>query len=255
MPHGALVLPMRTAARGQRGLIVSTEGLRSSDERQQESEQQHQSAGSSPCSPSELCYRSQHLRRLRLFHWIPRRNPAEAIVDSHTYRPMHFIDARVDILADHLEPDTRELCRTLSSDQPGLVGELEGEAWRAALLTGAITRDATLRFRLRNHCGLAGQSNKHHLPRRNAKRVRLMTERQRTGTIRALLSGSGELWLTTHKRVAFHHAHHAVMLTVLAAASRQIRLALWCHRKERRSERKAKDGQQRDGDQLTQCLH
>ena len=63
-----------------------------------------------------------------------------------------------------------------------------------------------------------------------------------------------ELRLIAEYLAAFCHAHHAVMLAVLAAARRQVCLTLWRQSKERGGERKAEDGQQRDGDEFTQYL-
>ena len=54
--------------------------------------------------------------------------------------------------------------------------------------------------------------------------------------------------------IAFHRSHHAVMFAILPAARRQIRLVLRREREERSGEGQAKDGQQCDRDQLTQCL-
>lgn len=52
-----------------------------------------------------------------------------------------------------------------------------------------------------------------------------------------------------------HHAHRAVMLSVAAAAGRQVRLTLCRSSEEWRDERQAEDSQQQDGNQFPQWLH
>jgi hypothetical protein len=67
------------------------------------------------------------------------------------------------------------------------------------------------------------------------------------GRVRAFFERCGERRFATIQLIAFHHAHHAVVFAMLPAARRQIRLTSRGHREERRDERQAEDGKQRNG--------
>ena len=65
--------------------------------------------------------------------------------------------------------------------------------------------------------------------------------------VRAFFDRCGKRRLARIQPIAFHRAHHAVVFAMLPAARRQIRLTSRGHREERRDERQAEDGKQRNG--------
>lgn len=83
-----------------------------------------------------------------------------------------------------------------------------------------------------------------------------MAECERRWAVWALFLGCGEpRTAVALGSAALRHAHHAVMRAVAAATRRQVGLALWRERKERRCKGQAENGQQRDGDELKQSTY
>lgn len=121
-------------------------------------------------------------------------------------------------------------------------------------MTRAIAGDMKFGFSLCRTCRVSRYFREDRLRRRHNKCV-AVDRRNACRTIWALLAGSLELRITAGELPAFRHAHHAVMLSVAAAARRQIRLALASHRQERLEKRQANQGQQRSGEKSTQCCY
>ena len=79
-----------------------------------------------------------------------------------------------------------------------------------------------------------------------------MPKHQRRRRIGTLFQRSTELWLVAGHLRPLDHAHHAMMLPVATAACREVRLTLRRQREEGCGKRQAENGQQRNGDKLTQ---
>ena len=71
------------------------------------------------------------------------------------------------------------------------------------------------------------------------------------GRVRTSFERCGKRRRAIIQPIASHRAHDAMVFAMLPAARRQIRLALRREREERSGKWQAKDGQQRDRDQLT----
>jgi hypothetical protein len=77
-------------------------------------------------------------------------------------------------------------------------------------------------------------------------------DRYRSRRVRALIERSAERRLSTRTFVLRCRTQHAVMLPIPSAARRQVRPTLHGSREELRDDRQAEEGQQENGDELTQ---
>ena len=98
---------------------------------------------------------------------------------------------------------------------------------------------------------MSHQSCKDRFSHRRDERV-AMDHGQRRWAVGAFLDWSLEQRSMLGKRSPLSGAHHAVMLSTSSAAGRQVRLTLRGQRKERRDQRQAEHGNQKNGEKSTQ---
>ena len=123
---------------------------------------------------------------------------------------------------------------------------------RPSLLPRAVSCDAPLRLSLRNTGRMAHHQGVKGLSRRWSQYIGVRGGSS-LWTARTLLGQSVELWCVPIG-IAVWRAHCASMLAVPPAAGRKTRISIRSQNQERRSESKAEDGQQQNGQEFAQCL-
>lgn len=114
----------------------------------------------------------------------------------------------------------------------------EERGGRAALLARAIARNTKFRFCLRDDCRMCNQACKDGLSCGGNKGAAAAHDND-CRAIRTPLGGCPKLRVTADNLFPLGLAHHAVVLTIAAAARRQIRLTLRRQCKERLDKRQA----------------
>lgn len=147
-------------------------------------------------------------------------------------------------------------CNALAQSQMVQVLLVAENLWRPALLSGALTRDAPTRFRLRHHRwlslelqqnGRALDGRSEHVHVRGNRRCRAV----RTAGKRSLKARRCRSSLLGAHRCTLAHAHSAVMCSIATAAGRERILRILPHRHRRREQRQAEDDQQQRGNAAT----
>jgi hypothetical protein len=99
---------------------------------------------------------------------------------------------------------------------------------------------------------MADQTRNDCIPRQNSDEVVVSHEKGMRRGEGTFIGRRGKSRLAAGRLVSIRHAAHAVMFAVTAAARRKVSFTPGREREEGGSERQAKDGHQRNGDELTQ---
>lgn len=127
----------------------------------------------------------------------------------------------------------------------------EKRCGRATLLAGTVVRDATLRFCLGNSCPSTGNRRRNRSRSFSGQQVGVHG-RNDAWIVRALIGRRAYPDSLLNELAAFLHLHHAVMPSIPSATGRQPGIRGLSGREQRGDNRKAKDGQQQDGDESAQ---
>ena len=135
-----------------------------------------------------------------------------------------------------------------------MVNLAEKDRRGAALLARADARNTLFGLSLSVDSRMTYQPSKDYLRWGDAE-LRLMKDRKRSWITRALFKWSLCLQSLAASLFRVRVVHRAMMFSTPPAAGRQIRFALRRQGEERRKQRQAEKGKQRDGQKLTQWCY